>query len=235
MAGAIKRIAGPAFLWLSAFTRSDWMTYGFPFGPAYANTSFNDTHGATKASCPLSQCHRLAVVCDQAVSSSVIGLFSMSRPAAIILAIRAVVIDAFDSVFCCRSRSHVVIKDGKVIQPFIRHPDAASSIAMERFVRRAITASLGVTPHVILRRLSQAVSGVNSTGDFIAQATATVAFVGPDVGDVNQTPCATLAPEPRITFFRFRFHRPSVGHAWSLRHAPLYRATNIFSVTTGAQ
>lgn len=84
--------------------------------------------GDTRTARPFGHRPRFAEIGNQASVASITSLLAPGRPAAIVLGVGAVVIDAIQRMILTRLRSHVGIELTEIMTPFIGHHDSAATI-----------------------------------------------------------------------------------------------------------
>jgi hypothetical protein len=101
-----------------------------------------------------------AAKCFDPVRSAVVArLLTVGRPAAVLGAVRTIIINAVNRVTETRPIAHVVSKGAEVSKPAVTHPNATASIASESLVGGVATAPDHVHPGLIERMLGVSVLG----------------------------------------------------------------------------
>ncbi len=139
------------------------------YAPSPMQPLANGGRGYTDFSRPLAQCLRTPAKRDGVVVAPVVGLFGRGCPATVLGRVRAVIVDALDSVFSVRSWSHVRVKGGKILPPFTDcYPSTAVNPVMGRFGAEA--AAPHQLPDGILGGAVLSVPEVQPAGSFPFQA-----------------------------------------------------------------
>src|SRR6266487_1453954 len=127
-------------------TKIRWKCQRFLNGPAKLQAVYYGVVMQPCNSCPFGQPECSALKGDSVVLARVFGLVAFRFPHAIFLAVRAVIIKAFNRVIWSRSWFHVPVESFKRVVPFIGHQDASCAIVLECFARRQVAAALDSRP-----------------------------------------------------------------------------------------
>lgn len=121
----------PTLLTISSVVVSERFSEGALIRPASTEARCKSALADSNETTPISSGHGFTVMCEQAVSSSVVGLFGASGPFAVVFTIGAIVVDAFNSEFSMRPTSHIREKVTEAISPSVADSNAASAISGE--------------------------------------------------------------------------------------------------------
>lgn len=139
---------------------------------------------------------------------SVVGLFGIRRPLAVVRRVWAVVVDAFEAVVRPRPRTHVSKECCKAVLPPIAYSNPAPSISLKGAVLGVIAALFHSHPCVVFGRVRAAVCGDRFHELLAAVASARLRFARTQElacsGDFDP---AIAAAEPQ----RLAVLRPSVA------------------------
>jgi len=126
-------------------------------GPAPVNTVSDYKAADASYSLPLHERFGYAVESNAVIRSRIVCLLALTRPAAVIGRIVAIVINAIQRVFGGRV-AHVLIERDKAVAPFIADGDATPTIISKRVIAWVKTAVLHVQPSTIDSRIAFSMS-----------------------------------------------------------------------------
>jgi len=123
--------------------------------PAHTNARPNGSGRDAGLALPIRKALALAADAYEVIVGAVVHLCLTIRPAAVLLAIRAIYVDAVETV-SFGSGSEVAIELGEVIAPGIANSDTAATVIPKCFIARKIAALLHFAPGFIFRAVSHA-------------------------------------------------------------------------------
>lgn len=149
--------------------------------------------GKTKIVSPGSHRLCLASECDQTIRPLVKQLFSVGGPAAILRAIRTVIVDTLYRVALTRACPHVQKKCLKRVSPTVTHCDATTAVVTPSRVTADRAATDHRTPHVVNRCFAHAVTPRSVALFLSLAASATARFSASQRRCVNRLRGAAFA------------------------------------------
>jgi hypothetical protein len=112
--------------------------------------------------------------CNPPIGSGVVRLLNVGGPSDVPRLVVPVVVDPVKRVSQRRTWTYGAEKGGKVVQPFVAHPDSAPAIVRPSLVSGVRTTHLGSTPRMVLRRPRQSMCPLSGGRQFRVQATTTL-------------------------------------------------------------
>lgn len=141
----------------------------------------------------------------------VVRLRQLVAPADIPRFVVAVVVEAFNAVFCRRSMADIGQEYREVMKPARADANASASIVFVRFARRLKTPLFYAGPHAIFSGLTQAVRRISAAKDLREDAAATTALAIAQAAGKDFFRAAAFTPTDPIATARRRAsqHRPA--------------------------
>lgn len=143
---------------------------------------------------PFPHCVSLALVLKNKVATSIVCLFGICRPSAIVRRIAQIVVDAIYAVLCPRTRPHIYHELLKVVTPLMTNANATSAILIKVALVRIFAARYHRLPNSIFARAAGAMRPSRSPQLFSMQTPTTSRGSVPQIAARRNYVIPALAP-----------------------------------------